>query len=131
MVDFVKLHPIAHVLGTHIEQGSQAYFDYPRNTIYQPKEHVLELSRAHVFELDEAFRKMTASRSKSCFRISQWCRGLRTSAAGDFEAGDGLGLQPGAANGLADRWSELRDDSGLAGEGIQRGLLYSAPIRLH
>ena len=58
MVDFVKLHPIAHVLGTHIEEGSQPYFDYPRGTTYQPKEHVLELSRAHVFELAEAFRKM-------------------------------------------------------------------------
>src|ERR1700728_3745507 len=58
MVDFVKLHPVAHVLGTHIEQGSQPYFDYPRGTTYQPHEHVLELSRAHVFELAEAFRKM-------------------------------------------------------------------------
>ena len=58
MLAFVKVHPVAHVLGTHIEQGSQPYFDYPRGTPYQPKEHVLELSRAHVFELAEAFRKM-------------------------------------------------------------------------
>lgn len=58
MVDFARLHPIAHVLGAHIEQGSQPYFDYPRGTTYQPKEHVLELSRAHLFELDEAFRAM-------------------------------------------------------------------------
>ena len=41
LVDFVAVHPVAHVLGTHIEQGSQAYFDYPRGTTYQPKEHAL------------------------------------------------------------------------------------------
>jgi len=58
LVDFVRLHPVAYVLGTHIEQGSQRYFDYSRGTVYQPQEHVLQLSRAHVFELAEAFRQM-------------------------------------------------------------------------
>jgi hydroxyacylglutathione hydrolase len=58
LVDFVRLHPVAHVLGTHIEQGNQPYFDYPRGTAYQPDEHVLQLSRAHVFELLEAFHEM-------------------------------------------------------------------------
>src|SRR6185369_6594037 len=56
LLAFVKVHPVAHVLGTHIEQGSQPYFDYPRGAPYQPKEHVLELNRAHVFELNEAFQ---------------------------------------------------------------------------
>src|SRR4029077_4726924 len=27
LADFVKTRPVAHVLGTHIEQGSQPYFD--------------------------------------------------------------------------------------------------------
>ena len=97
MVDFVRLHPIAHVLGTHIEQGSQSYFDYPRDTTYQPKEHVLELSRAHVFELNEAFKKMDGK------PINDGLSGFRGGPASgegvkqpeNIQAGDGLGLQPG------------------------------------
>jgi hypothetical protein len=58
LADFVADHPIAHVLGTHIEQSRTPYQDYPRGTVYQPEEHVLELSRAHVLELNEAFRNM-------------------------------------------------------------------------
>jgi glyoxylase-like metal-dependent hydrolase (beta-lactamase superfamily II) len=55
LAEFVRLHPIAHVLGTHIEQSQTPYLDYPRGTVYQPAEHSLELSRAHVLELDDAF----------------------------------------------------------------------------
>jgi hydroxyacylglutathione hydrolase len=55
LAEFARVHPIAHVLGTHIEQSRTAYVDYPRGTIYQPEEHSLELSRAHVLELDDAF----------------------------------------------------------------------------
>ena len=96
MVDFVKLHPIAHVLGTHIEQGSQPYFDYPRGTIYQPKEHVLELSRAHVFELNEAFKKMNGKPVNMVypdFAVMPRIAGVRQPE--NIQAGDGLGLQPG------------------------------------
>ena len=45
LADFVAVHPIAHVLGTHIEQSRTPYLDCPRGTTYQPDEHVLELSR--------------------------------------------------------------------------------------
>jgi len=55
---FVETHPIAHVLGTHIEQSATAYVDYPRGTTYQPAEHSLELSRSHVLELNRAFEQM-------------------------------------------------------------------------
>ncbi len=55
LAEFARAHPIAHVLGTHIEQSRTAYVDYPRGTTYQPEEHSLELSRAHVLELDDAF----------------------------------------------------------------------------
>ncbi|HLH41491.1 MAG TPA: MBL fold metallo-hydrolase [Bryobacteraceae bacterium] len=58
LADFVRRHPVAHVLGTHIEQSRTAYADYPRGTAYQPEEHVLELSRAHVIELSDAFQQM-------------------------------------------------------------------------
>jgi glyoxylase-like metal-dependent hydrolase (beta-lactamase superfamily II) len=67
LVDFIRLHPVAYVLGTHIEQGSRPYFDYPRGTVYQPQEHVLQLSRSHVFELAEAFRQMDGKPVKMAY----------------------------------------------------------------
>jgi glyoxylase-like metal-dependent hydrolase (beta-lactamase superfamily II) len=48
LADFVLDRPIAHVLGTHVEQSQTPNLDYPRGAIYQPEEHVLELTRAHV-----------------------------------------------------------------------------------
>jgi hydroxyacylglutathione hydrolase len=58
LADFVRSHPIAHVLGTHIEQTRTPYLDYPRGTTYQPEEHSIELTRAHVIELEDAFLHM-------------------------------------------------------------------------
>jgi hydroxyacylglutathione hydrolase len=58
LADFVQDHPVAHVLGTHIEQSRTPYLDYPRGSTYQPDEHSLELTRAHVIELNEAFLRM-------------------------------------------------------------------------
>jgi glyoxylase-like metal-dependent hydrolase (beta-lactamase superfamily II) len=96
LVDFVRVHPVAHVLGTHIEQGSQPYFDYPRGTTYQPKEHVLELSRAHVFELAEAFRRMNGKPVNMVFPdFAVVARPANSQTPGSVQAGDGLGLEPG------------------------------------
>ena len=58
LADFVLTHPVAHVLGTHIEQSRTPYVDYPRGTTYQPDEHSLQLTRAHVLELNDAFLHM-------------------------------------------------------------------------
>jgi glyoxylase-like metal-dependent hydrolase (beta-lactamase superfamily II) len=58
LAQFVRTHPIAHVLGTHVEQSRTPYVDYPRGSVYQPEEHMLELTRAHVLELDDAFQIM-------------------------------------------------------------------------
>jgi hydroxyacylglutathione hydrolase len=55
LADFVRAHPVAHVLGTHIEQARTPFLDYPRGTAYQPDEHSLDLARAHVLELNDAF----------------------------------------------------------------------------
>jgi hypothetical protein len=41
--------------GHAYEQSRIAYADYPTGTVYQPNEHVLELTRAHVLELNQAF----------------------------------------------------------------------------
>ena len=57
LADFVRGHAITHVLGTHIEQTDTAFADYPVGTTYQPHEHALALTRAHVIELEDAFNK--------------------------------------------------------------------------
>lgn len=54
LASFVAAHPIAHVLGAHIEMTSTPKVNYPYGTTYQPSEHVLQLSAAHVAELDAA-----------------------------------------------------------------------------
>ncbi len=56
LVDFTRDKPVAHVLGNHIEQTRTPYVDYPVRTVYQPDEHVLELGRAHLLELNDALR---------------------------------------------------------------------------
>jgi hydroxyacylglutathione hydrolase len=67
LADFVSDRPIAHVLGTHIEQTKTPYLDYPRGTQYQPEEHSLALTRAHVIELNEAFIAMSGAPKKMAF----------------------------------------------------------------
>jgi hydroxyacylglutathione hydrolase len=54
MVTFTKDKPVAHILGTHIEQTRTPFVDYPRGTVHQPDEHVLELTRGVLLELNEA-----------------------------------------------------------------------------
>ncbi len=54
LADFVSAHPIAHVLGAHVEMTATPKQVYPYGTTYQPNEHVLQLSAAHVMELDAA-----------------------------------------------------------------------------
>jgi glyoxylase-like metal-dependent hydrolase (beta-lactamase superfamily II) len=54
LADFVAAHPIAHVLGAHVEMTATPKVSYPYGTTYQPDEHALQLSAAHVTELDAA-----------------------------------------------------------------------------
>jgi len=56
LVDFTRAKPIAHILGNHIEQSRTPFLDYPVGTKYQPDEHVLELSHAHLVELNESLK---------------------------------------------------------------------------
>jgi glyoxylase-like metal-dependent hydrolase (beta-lactamase superfamily II) len=58
LAEFVASHPVASVLGAHVEMTSTPGINYPYGTIYQPQEHVLELGPAHVFELDAALREL-------------------------------------------------------------------------
>jgi hydroxyacylglutathione hydrolase len=58
LVDFTRDKPVAHILGCHIEESRTPFLDYPVGTKYQPDEHVSELSRAHLIELNDALKMM-------------------------------------------------------------------------
>lgn len=55
---FVADHPVSHVLGAHIEMTTTPKVSYPSGTGYQPAEHTLELTAAHVIELDAALTRL-------------------------------------------------------------------------
>ena len=55
---FVRTHEVSHVLGAHIEMSDTPGKDYPVRTTYQPEEHPLPLSPAHILELFSATSKM-------------------------------------------------------------------------
>jgi hydroxyacylglutathione hydrolase len=55
---FVAAHPIAHVMGAHIEMTATPKVNYAYGTTYQPDEHVLQLDAAHVAELDAALQAL-------------------------------------------------------------------------
>ncbi len=96
LVELAKTYPVAHVLGAHIEEGAQPYFDYPQGTLYFPKEHVLELSRAQIFELDEAFRKMDGKPVKEVFPdFSVIPVGASPNVPGGIQGASGAGLEEG------------------------------------
>jgi len=55
---FTDDKPLCHVLGTHVEMTSTPGVDYPVGTTFQPNEHVLELGREHLLELNQALIAM-------------------------------------------------------------------------
>jgi glyoxylase-like metal-dependent hydrolase (beta-lactamase superfamily II) len=58
LVTFTRDRPVTYLLGTHIENTSTPFVDYPLGTVDQPDEHDLQLSRAHLLELDAALDTM-------------------------------------------------------------------------
>lgn len=58
MVTFTKGKIITHVFGAHVEETRTPFLEYPFGTIYQPDEHELSLSRAHLLELKTALDEM-------------------------------------------------------------------------
>ena len=61
LVDFTRGKIVTHVLGNHIEETGTPYLDYPVGTKYQPDEHVLQLGRAELLELNDALRAMNGT----------------------------------------------------------------------
>ena len=68
LVDFTKNKPVAHILGTHIEQTNTPFVDYPRGTVYQPEEHVLELTHGALLELNEALIQLNGKLDRVVLR---------------------------------------------------------------
>jgi len=68
LVEFTATRPVAHILGCHIEQSSTPFVDYPVGTKYQPKEHSLELGRAHLLELLAGLEAMKGKPARALFR---------------------------------------------------------------
>jgi hydroxyacylglutathione hydrolase len=68
LVDFTQTRPIAHVFGAHIEQKKTPFLDYPVGTTQQPEEHVLELGRSHLLELQDALRQMPGAMVRTWLR---------------------------------------------------------------
>ena len=68
LVDFTATREVAHVLGAHVENSRTPFVDYPEGTTYQPDEHVLELGRAHLLELQAALRATPGSLERRALR---------------------------------------------------------------
>jgi glyoxylase-like metal-dependent hydrolase (beta-lactamase superfamily II) len=98
LVEFARTHPIAHVLGTHIEEGAQPYYDYPKGSTYMPKEHKLELGRGQIFELADGFHRMSAKPVTTAYPDFSIVVVQKTIPDG-YQAGDGRALQDGVAPG--------------------------------
>jgi hydroxyacylglutathione hydrolase len=75
LVEFTRGKIVTHILGTHIEQTSTPYRDYPMGTTYQPDEHQLALSRGTLLELHEALEAMRGKPVRMALRdLTIWPR---------------------------------------------------------
>ena len=73
LVDFTKGKIVAHILGAHVENTRTPYLDFPVGTVYQPDEHELELSHAHLLELKDALDQMSGKVVRMAMRdFSIW-----------------------------------------------------------
>jgi hydroxyacylglutathione hydrolase len=68
LVDFAETHLVSHLLGNHIEQSATPFLEYPIGSIYQPHEHVLELARAHLIELNQELIKLKGKPARVALR---------------------------------------------------------------
>ena len=56
----------------HVEEARTPYLDYKVETKYQPDEHVLELGRGELLELDEALKHMKAPKRLAFRDFTIW-----------------------------------------------------------
>lgn len=58
LVQFANTHAVTHFLGAHVENSRTPGVDYPVGTEDQPNEHVLDMTRAQLIELDSVVQSM-------------------------------------------------------------------------
>jgi hydroxyacylglutathione hydrolase len=58
LAQFAASRPVAHVLGAHIEMTSTPRQAYQYGETFQPDEHVLQLAKSHLLELDTALQEL-------------------------------------------------------------------------
>ena len=68
LVDFAQSHLVSHLLGNHIEQSATPFLEFPIGSIYQPNEHTLELSRAHLIELNQELIRLKGKPARVALR---------------------------------------------------------------
>lgn len=68
LADFTKGRLVSHVLGCHIEQSDTPFLEFPIGSIFQPSEHVLELSRGDLFELHQVMQENKAQPKRIALR---------------------------------------------------------------
>jgi glyoxylase-like metal-dependent hydrolase (beta-lactamase superfamily II) len=73
LVRFTDGKLVAQVIGNHIEETSTPYLDYPTGTMYQPNEHILQLSRGTILELQAALATMHGTPQRLALRdVTIW-----------------------------------------------------------
>jgi len=68
LVEFTNNKIVTHILGNHIENTRTPYLDYPVGTVYQSDEHVLELGRGELLELNDALQRMNGKLERMAMR---------------------------------------------------------------
>lgn len=68
LVDFTQGRIISHLLGCHIEQTATPYLEFPIGSIFQPNEHILEMSRGQLLELNEALTGLKGKPTRLALR---------------------------------------------------------------
>ncbi|MET8161024.1 MBL fold metallo-hydrolase [Sphaerisporangium sp. NPDC005289] len=62
LVAFAETHPVAHVLGCHVEMTSHPGRDYPLGAAYQPDERAPEMTVAHLAAIRDAAASVAGKR---------------------------------------------------------------------
>jgi hydroxyacylglutathione hydrolase len=72
LVRFTDGKIVTHILGCHVEEARTPYLDYKVETKYQPDEHVLELGRGQLLELNDALKHMKAAKRMAFRDFTIW-----------------------------------------------------------
>ena len=116
LVDFTKLHPVAMLLGNHIEMTDTPGIDYPTGTTYQPNEHRLPLQVAQLAGVPpsviRAARKHLATLEAHALHGTPQFDLFAAPAAGDAMPAADAGI--GAADDMDAPVDPVSDEAGRA-----------------